>query len=303
MKKTLHDMKLQDAIHRQNIRKLEKGNNKSEIEELETTVTQLEKQKAIDEQYLLKQQEIITKSELTQNLEAAVSKPKGKNSKSVGMDTHKEQLKYKKESLVRAQEVLETTKDLEYKTGRIVGDVHQLSEDAEQIEKYPEEDRAPIVKKLFMTMMELMENLDAVAKPENSKVNVSKLSHSRTFTKKSDKFTKGDILDIALAEDNEIIKKQIEDIDTKNSVVKRMRVSAQKGIFNLEKKLKYIEDEVPGEEQADLDNLGDIDLNKEATLTNQRTNEILKNLKSKLETNATGDKIEARLIRELNSAQ
>lgn len=81
MKKTLHEMKLQDAIHRQDIRKLEKGNDRMEkkIEELKTTAKKLEKQKAIDEQYLKKQQEVITKSEMAQNLDAcSTSKSKAK---------------------------------------------------------------------------------------------------------------------------------------------------------------------------------------------------------------------------------
>lgn len=49
-----------------------------------------------------------------------------------------------------------------------------------------------------------------------------------------------------------------------------MRISAQKEIFEIEKKLKFVEDEVPEEDQAGLSDLHNLDLNKEATLTNER---------------------------------
>ncbi len=49
-----------------------------------------------------------------------------------------------------------------------------------------------------------------------------------------------------------------------------MRIGAQKEIFEIEKKLKFIEDDVPEEEQAELANLQHLDLNQEATLTNER---------------------------------
>ena len=50
----------------------------------------------------------------------------------------------------------------------------------------------------------------------------------------------------------------------------KMRIGSQKEIFEIEKKLKFIEDDVPEEEQAELANLQHLDLNQEATLTNER---------------------------------
>jgi chromosome segregation ATPase len=71
LKSTLHEMKLQDAIHRQEIRKLEKENDKHEnkISELKETIKNHEKQKSTDEQYLLKQQEIIINLEIAEKLD------------------------------------------------------------------------------------------------------------------------------------------------------------------------------------------------------------------------------------------
>lgn len=62
MRDTVHNLKLQDAIHRQEIRKLERSNKK--LEGLDSAdqakkLAELEKQKAVDEQYLMKQQELI----------------------------------------------------------------------------------------------------------------------------------------------------------------------------------------------------------------------------------------------------
>lgn len=74
LKETLHQLKLQDAIHRQEIRKLEKNNDKYEkkIDTLKGTISGLEKQKATDETYLMKQQEIITKAEMNEEMEKAL---------------------------------------------------------------------------------------------------------------------------------------------------------------------------------------------------------------------------------------
>jgi septal ring factor EnvC (AmiA/AmiB activator) len=79
LKNTLHEMKLQDAIHRQNIRKLEKTNDKMEqkIGELKSNIEGLEKQKSTDEQYLMKQQEIIVKLEMAEEIEKASAPSQG----------------------------------------------------------------------------------------------------------------------------------------------------------------------------------------------------------------------------------
>lgn len=167
--------------------------------------------------------------------------------------------------------MLKIISEIEYKTGHTLDAVRQLDQDADQVDKYPEADRAPIVKNLIMTMIGLMEGMDAMAKPENSKVDISKLSHSKTFSKKSEsRLAKQDILDNAITEDNEAIKAQIEEVDKRNAVIKKMRVKAQKGIFELEKKLVYVEEEIPEDQQPEVENLEDLDLNKEATITNQK---------------------------------
>lgn len=82
MKQTLHDLRLSDAIHRQEIRKMERDNDKMEkrMAELKNTIANLEKQKAVDEQYLMKQQEIITKSEMAEEIDNALNN--GQSSKS-----------------------------------------------------------------------------------------------------------------------------------------------------------------------------------------------------------------------------
>jgi hypothetical protein len=149
-----------------------------------------------------------------------------------------------------------------------IGELHQ---DAAQVEKYPEEDRTPMVKNLIMTMMGLMEGIDVMAKPENSKADSSNQSQSRTFSKKSEsRLAKQDILDNAITGDNDAVKTQIEEIDKRNAVIKKMRVKAQKGIFELEKRLNYVEEEIPEDQQPEVENLEDLDLNKEATITNKK---------------------------------
>jgi predicted Holliday junction resolvase-like endonuclease len=75
MKQTLHDLRLHDAIHRQEIRKMERDNGKMEnkMAELKLTIANFEKQKSVDEQYLMKQQEIITKSEMAEEIDNALN--------------------------------------------------------------------------------------------------------------------------------------------------------------------------------------------------------------------------------------
>lgn len=88
MKQTLHDLRLNDAIHRQEIRKMERDNGKMEkrMAELKNTIANLEKQKAVDEQYLMKQQEIITKSEMAEEIDNALSNGQpSKSSKNVSI--------------------------------------------------------------------------------------------------------------------------------------------------------------------------------------------------------------------------
>jgi len=70
MREVLHNMKLQDAIHRQNIWKLEWENKNLETESAgqQKTLNELNKQKSIDEQYLIKQQELIFKIEMAAEL-------------------------------------------------------------------------------------------------------------------------------------------------------------------------------------------------------------------------------------------
>jgi hypothetical protein len=152
-----------------------------------------------------------------------------------------------------------------------LNEIRELHQDATQVEKYPEEDRTPIVKNLIMTMMGLMEGIDVMAKPDNSKADSSNQSQSRTFSKKSEsRLAKQDILDNAITGDNDAVKTQIEEIDKRNAVIKKMRVKAQKGIFELEKRLNYVEEEIPEDQQPEVENLEDLDLNKEATITNKK---------------------------------
>jgi hypothetical protein len=71
MRETVHSLKLQDAIHRQEIRKLERANKALQSQDsgqLAAKLAELEKQKAVDEQYLLKQQELIVRLELASEL-------------------------------------------------------------------------------------------------------------------------------------------------------------------------------------------------------------------------------------------
>jgi uncharacterized protein YaaN involved in tellurite resistance len=86
MKQTLHDMKLQDAIHRQEIRKLERDNDKMEtkIQELTSNISGLEKQKLTDEQYLMKQQEVITKSEMAEEIDQNLGPSKSGKPHNIG---------------------------------------------------------------------------------------------------------------------------------------------------------------------------------------------------------------------------
>ncbi len=113
------------------------------------------------------------------------------------------------------------TSELEYKSSQILGDAKQLGEDIDQVEKYPEEHRPAIVKNLFMNMMELMETLDSASKVEGSQKDVSALSQNNSTLNKTDgTINKKDHLDTKIAEDNEIIKKQIEDIDFRTAAIK-----------------------------------------------------------------------------------
>lgn len=182
----------------------------------------------------------------------------------------KERLKYRKTSLNRAKELQAIMRDVAYRTERITGDVYELENQSSQVESLPEEDRAPVVKNIYVQMLELMENLEVLAKAENTKTNISSLSHSKTFSKKSEKALKMDVIDLAIEEDNEAIKQQIDILDRKNAAIKKMRVTAQKNIHAIEKKLTYIEDEIPEDHQPPVEDLNQLDMNEEATLTNQR---------------------------------
>lgn len=99
--------------------------------------------------------------------------------------------------------------------------------------------------------------------------------------------------------DNKATSDEISDIDRRSAGIKKLRVNAQKQIFELEKKLNYIENDLGEGAQPDVENLDELDLNKEATITNNKTQDILRGLRSKLENISTGEKMEARFIREL----
>ena len=75
MRETVHNMKLQDAIHRQTQRKIQRDNQRLEANSAKQlkSLAELEAQKGTDEQYLLKQQELIVKSEMAAELGDKVS--------------------------------------------------------------------------------------------------------------------------------------------------------------------------------------------------------------------------------------
>lgn len=204
--------------------------------------------------------------------------------------------------MTRAKEFQNAIKDVEYKTSLVNQDITDLLDQARAVESLPEASRAGTVKTLLLQTIEAMENLDALSRLGNSKTEVSSLNLSKTFNKKLDsKALNSDIVEVSLCEENLVLKDQIQELDKKNREVKRMRVNAQKGIFDIEKKLNYVEEEVQEGEVPEVEHLEEIDLNQEATETNKKTNEILRGLKDRLEGNSTGEKYEQRLIRELSA--
>jgi hypothetical protein len=121
-----------------------------------------------------------------------------------------------------------------------------------------------------MQMIEGLEGFEESSKLGNSQSNANSSGHSKTFSKKHDsKSMRMDAIDNALEQESDAIKQQIAEIDKKNGVLKKIRVNTQKQIFEIEKKLNFVEEEM-NEEQPAVENLEELDLNKEATLTNKR---------------------------------
>ena len=98
MRETVHNMKLQDAIHRQTQRKIQRDNQRLEADSAKQlkSLAELEAQKGTDEQYLLKQQELIVKSEMAAELGDKVSE----------VDTLKDRIKAQRAANRASQEFL-----------------------------------------------------------------------------------------------------------------------------------------------------------------------------------------------------
>jgi hypothetical protein len=187
------------------------------------------------------------------------------------LDPWKDRLKYKRASLARTKEIQAAMHDVTYKTDRLVGDIQELRAQTDQIQHLPDHEKAPLVKNILMSMIESLEGLEEGTKLGNSQLSTSNISHSKTFNKKLDsKSLRMDVLEHALEQDSDTIKQQIEEINRKNAVLKKFRVKAQKKTYELEKKLNFVEEEIGEDHQPEVENLEDLDLNKEATLTNQR---------------------------------
>lgn len=109
MRETVHNMKLNDAIHRQNARKMERENRKLEDEssKQQKHLTELERQKAIDEQYLIKQNELIYK------LQTATQLGERANESDNLKDEIREQRESNRENLEFVQQLEEKVDEIE----------------------------------------------------------------------------------------------------------------------------------------------------------------------------------------------
>jgi predicted nucleic acid-binding Zn-ribbon protein len=265
---TVHELRLQDATSRQKIRKLERDNEKmeKEIQSFNTNIESIEKQKTTDEQYLLKQQEIIVNLEMAEEV---------KGHRATEVEAQKDRLKFKKASVNRAENLQANLRNAAHSYEHNVTKIAELQEISEQIDEIDEENKPALVNDLLVKMIDVLE--------------------------KSVKSKEGEIQCIkqGIDEDNKFINDEITDLNRRNGGIKRLRVDAQKKIFDFEKKLNYLEEELGEGVAPEVENLDELDLNKEATVTNNKTNDILKDLRYKLETVTTGEKFEQRFIREL----
>lgn len=176
-KSTLHEMKLQDAIHRQTIRKLERDNDNMEqkMSELKQNIDQVEKQKKTDEQYLMKQQEVIVNLEMSEEI---------KGEKPTESEQYKDRVKFKKASLNRTKDLQSAMRETAFKSQTVSDEISELRENSARIEEIPEENRPSLVKDLLVKMIDVLENMN-VSKNNATKTSMNSASHSKTFTKKN----------------------------------------------------------------------------------------------------------------------
>lgn len=318
-KSILHDLRLQDAIYRQKIRKLENQNYQ---------LDKVEKSKSgEDEQYLMKQQEMIVTLEMAEEIPGE---------RATEIETFKDRLKFKNTSLKRAKNLQSNLREAAYKTQCTAENIAELYNNIARVESMPDNNKPTFVKDLMVKLINSLESLESQSvqtKANNTSVASSK-NESKTTTKGKGKqentkagqkpsqgaelktaklstfddgifkvsyiqFSNFKICILTYQKDNQALRGEISDLERRDKEIKRLRVNAQKQIFNIEKKLNYIENELADNQLPEVENLEDLDLNKEATATNSKTNEILKNLREKLEGVSTGDKMETRFIKEL----
>ena len=211
LKATVHDLRLKDACSRQKIRKLERDNHnlKTQIQELDTDIKSIEKQKGTDEQYLLKQQEIIVNLEIADAI---------KGEKVSQVDTLKDRVKLLKASNKRINQFEKDLRDATYNYDTNCSKILELQEIGEQVEDVDDEDKPSLVNELLVKIIDVLEKS---VKAKEDQIECFKDGMER---------------------ENNILSKQKAEIDQRYDQIKQLRVSTQKQIFELEKRLAYVEE-------------------------------------------------------------
>lgn len=143
-KAILHDLRLQDAIYRQKIRKLENQN-------CELSKVQKVTKSNVDEQYLLKQQEMIVTLEMAEEIPGE---------RATEIETFKDRLKFKNASLKRAKDLQGNLREAAYKVQATAEDIAELYNNIARVDSIPDNNKPAFVKDLMVKLINSLETLE-----------------------------------------------------------------------------------------------------------------------------------------------
>ena len=146
MKSVLHELRLQDAIYRQKIRKLENQN-------YELSKSEISSKAGEDEQYLMKQQELIVTLEMAEEIPGE---------RATEVETYKDRLKFKNSSLKRSKELQASLRDVAHKGQYITEDIAELYNNISRVEKIPDNNKPVFVKDLMVKLINSLESLESL---------------------------------------------------------------------------------------------------------------------------------------------
>jgi len=266
MRETVHNLQLKDAIHRQTIQKLQRESDefRTENKDFRIRIEKLERERDRDGEYLIKQEEELSKLRVA-------GKTKGSAAEISKVKDANEKLKIEKTNMEA-----------------FVNEAIGINQQRDEIDTL-----ARNIEGILTSNKQLSESKMIEILKNQVKIYEKKLSERDSDTKLSREF---------YIHENQKLKEENEKLGSQFSDMKRDRVEDQKLIFELERRLGFvqIEQEV-NKEVAASDDLLTKDMNQEQTEAKNKADDILGRLKMKLAASSSEDFDEQRFLKLLSN--